>query len=48
MKTRLALVLTFLVLATVAAGTRYPASESRAVPLKGFAEPVEIVTVDWR
>jgi adenylate cyclase len=31
-----------------AAGARYPVSESRTVPLKGIAEPVEIVTVDWR
>jgi class 3 adenylate cyclase len=31
-----------------AAGTRYPASEPRTVELKGIAEPMEIVSVDWR
>ncbi|HEY7280548.1 MAG TPA: ferredoxin [Actinomycetota bacterium] len=31
-----------------AAGSRYPASDPRSVSLKGIAEPVEIVTVDWR
>jgi class 3 adenylate cyclase len=31
-----------------AAGSRYPLSDPRAVPLKGIAEPIEIVTVDWR
>jgi class 3 adenylate cyclase len=31
-----------------AAGTRYRATDSRTVALKGIAEPVEIVTVDWR
>jgi class 3 adenylate cyclase len=31
-----------------AAGSRYPASDPRSVALKGIAEPVEIVTVDWR
>ena len=31
-----------------ASGTRYPTSESRTVSLKGIAEPVEIVAIDWR
>jgi class 3 adenylate cyclase len=31
-----------------AAGSRYPASDPRSVALKGIAEPIEIVTVDWR
>ena len=31
-----------------AAGSRYPASDSRTVELKGIAEPVEIVSIDWR
>ena len=30
------------------ADTRFQTSESRTVTLKGFAEPVEIVSVDWR
>jgi len=29
-------------------GGRYPVSEPRAEELKGFEEPVELVTVDWR
>jgi class 3 adenylate cyclase len=31
-----------------AAGTRYRASEPRTETLKGIAEPVEIVSIDWR
>jgi len=31
-----------------AAGSRYQASESRTVTLKGIAEPVEIVSISWR
>jgi class 3 adenylate cyclase len=31
-----------------AAGSRYPASESRTVTLKGIAAPMEIVSVNWR
>jgi class 3 adenylate cyclase len=31
-----------------AAGTRHPASTPRAVALKGLAETVEVVSVDWR
>jgi len=27
--------------------SRYPASEPRLVTLKGIAEPMEIVTVQW-
>jgi class 3 adenylate cyclase len=31
-----------------AAGSRYKTSEPRTVALKGIAEPIEIVTIDWR
>ena len=31
-----------------AAGSRYPVSEPRSVTLKGIADPVEVVSVDWR
>jgi class 3 adenylate cyclase len=31
-----------------AAGTRFPASESRAVTLRGTTDPIEVVTIDWR
>jgi class 3 adenylate cyclase len=31
-----------------AAGSRYPASEPRMVTLRGIAEPVEIVSIDWK
>ena len=31
-----------------AAGSRYTVSDARSVELKGIAERVEIVTVDWR
>lgn len=31
-----------------AAGSRFPAGQSREVTLKGIAKPVEIVSVDWR
>jgi class 3 adenylate cyclase len=30
------------------AGDSYPTSEPRSETLKGFTEPVEVVTVDWR
>jgi class 3 adenylate cyclase len=33
---------------TTAAGTRYQTSNPRTESLKGIAEPVEIVTIDWR
>jgi class 3 adenylate cyclase len=29
-------------------GSRFPLSEPRSEPLKGFDEPVELVSVDWR
>jgi class 3 adenylate cyclase len=31
-----------------ATGSRYSASEPRAVTLKGIAEPMEVVSLDWR
>jgi class 3 adenylate cyclase len=31
-----------------ATGGRYPMSESRTVTVKGIADPIEVVTVDWR
>jgi len=31
-----------------ATGGRYPMSESKSVTVKGIADPIEIVTVDWR
>ena len=31
-----------------AAGTRYQTSDPRSVGLKGIAEPVEIVSINWR
>ncbi len=31
-----------------AAGSRYQASEPKTVALKGIAEPMEIVSIDWR
>jgi class 3 adenylate cyclase len=31
-----------------ATGTRYQTSDARSVALKGIAEPVEIVSVNWR
>jgi class 3 adenylate cyclase len=31
-----------------AAGTRFPAGEPRTVELRGLAEPIEVVTIDWR
>ena len=34
--------------ATVGSASQYPATEPRAVSLKGISEPVEIVSVDWR
>jgi class 3 adenylate cyclase len=34
--------------AITAAGGRFPASESRTVTVKGIADPIEVVTVDWR
>jgi class 3 adenylate cyclase len=34
--------------ATIGADSQYPASEPRTVSLKGIAEPMEIVSVDWR
>jgi class 3 adenylate cyclase len=33
---------------STAAGSKYPTGEPRQVTLKGIAEPVEIVSVDWR
>ena len=29
-------------------GTRFPVGESRSAELKGFADEVELVAVDWR
>ena len=34
--------------ATVGTSIPYPASEPRAVELKGISEPVEVVAIDWR
>jgi class 3 adenylate cyclase len=31
-----------------ATGGRYPMSESKAVTVKGIADPIDVVTVDWR
>src|SRR5207247_858110 len=31
-----------------AAGGRFPVSEPRMVDVRGIAEPIEVVTVDWR
>jgi class 3 adenylate cyclase len=31
-----------------AAGGRFPSSEPRMVDVRGIAEPIEVVTVDWR
>jgi class 3 adenylate cyclase len=31
-----------------ATGGRYPMSESRTVTVKGIADPIDVVTVDWR
>ncbi len=33
---------------STAAGTRYRFSEPRSVALKGIAEPVDVVSIDWR
>lgn len=33
---------------TIAGPTRFPVSAPRAVTLKGLAEPVEVVAIDWR
>jgi class 3 adenylate cyclase len=37
-----------IVASTATAGDTYPTSERRSEILKGFSEPVEVVTVDWR
>ncbi len=34
--------------ATVGSASQYPASEPRAVTLKGISEPIDVVTIDWR
>jgi class 3 adenylate cyclase len=34
--------------APTAAGGRFPSSSSRTVTVKGIADPIEVVTVDWR
>jgi class 3 adenylate cyclase len=33
---------------TVSASINHPISEPRSVPLKGIADPVEVVEIDWR
>jgi class 3 adenylate cyclase len=32
---------------STAAGSRFPATESRQVTLRGTSEPIEVVTIDW-
>jgi class 3 adenylate cyclase len=34
--------------APTAAGGRFPSSSSRTVTVKGIADPIDVVTVDWR
>lgn len=34
--------------ATIGSDSPYPASEPRTVSLKGIAEPMEVVSIDWR
>ena len=34
--------------ATVGSSAQYPTSEPRTVTLKGIAEPVEVISIDWR
>ena len=37
-----------LVTQETAAGSRFPLSEEREIRAKGFSEPIQVVTVDWR